>query len=110
VSACFACCYINLGKPNNGLEHIDDKCVATIKKRVLPPPPGTILNLTKYAYVDKTDMLAKIMTGGDGDIGNLQFFFCCSLLLLLIQIHFSMSIKVLSFSLQVCGESANLSR
>jgi hypothetical protein len=45
--------------------------VATIERKgILPPPPASILNLTKYAYVDKTAMLAKIMTGGDADIGN----------------------------------------
>jgi hypothetical protein len=99
VSACFAYC-VNLGKPNNDY-------VATIKKGALPPPPGSILNLTKYSYVDKTAMLAKIMTGGDADIGNSIFFLF--FIIIVYTNPFLLPTKVLTFSLQVCGESVNLS-
>jgi len=108
VSACFAY-YINLEKPNIGLEHIDDKCVATIEKHLLPPPlPGSSnLALSQYNYVDKTEMFAYILS----EKGTFFFSFCETLLLIRVvfknEIHwlFSASKFIFAPSMRRIGKS-----
>jgi hypothetical protein len=79
VNSCFFTFILSIGgKPNNGLEQVHETCVATIEKRLLPPPPpGSPLNLSEYNYVDKTGMLANIMAEGNLNIIFILLNICC---------------------------------